>query len=68
MEWQRNASFSKSMYSYYFPCSLGHHESYSLRYIGTRVTPGAAEDAVKGQGQIHVPCMENSSGTYKLLK
>lgn len=55
------------MYPSYFPYSPGHHESYSL-CAGTRVTPGATADAVRGQGQVHVPCMENSSGTYKPLK
>lgn len=66
MLWSRNAFFFKSMYSY-FPYSPGHYESYSFLCAGTKGTPVAAADAVSRQGQTYVPCMENSSGIYKIL-
>lgn len=34
----------------------------------SQVTPGAAADAVRGQGKIHVPYTGKSSGMYKPLK
>lgn len=33
-----------------------------------QATPGAEADVVRGQGNIHVPNMGNSSETHKMLK
>lgn len=68
MLWPRNGSCSGSMHSYCFPYSAEHHESYSLPHVLTWVTSEVTAEVVGGQGQIHVSCMENSSGMYRPLK
>lgn len=57
-----------SIHSYCFPCSPEHHESYPLLHVVTWVTPEVTAEVVGGLGQIHISCMENSSGMYRSLK